>query len=175
MVLEDFVTYANTVTDIITVYAVTPLLIFFAGIAAGRIARNLLRVALEAVEADSHAQRITGQPVPAVELASGTVAALIYAVTTVLALQAATILDDSLQLVAIVLSVFAVIAIALGVRDFLPNYLAGRKSKKKLRIGDSLRVNGLRGEVCELGRLSVQIRTEHEEHVAIPYTLLREV
>lgn len=173
MALQEIVSYADVVTQVITLYVVTPLLIFFAAVALGRVVRNFLRTILSSVELDVHVQKITGQPVPAVELISGVVAALIYAAGTLWALHAATILDESLRVVGFVLVTLLLLACILGLRDFLPNYFAGRKQRKTLVLGGALSVQGVRGEVETIGLLSVQLRTADGDLVAIPYQALK--
>lgn len=172
MVLESLVNSANTITQLITSFVVAPLLIFFASIAAGKLLRNLLRAGLSAVELDNHVKRITKQPIPAVELIAGVAAAIIYTIGTLWALRVATILDEATYVVFALLGLLAVLAISLGARDFLPNYFAGRKHRKQLTLGEQLTTIDARGEITSIGLLSVQIRNEYEETIAIPYSSL---
>lgn len=169
MALADLIEQATAVTDAVTQLLVTPLLIFFVGVAAGKLAQNLLRTMLGAVELDTHAQRVTGQPVPATELTAGVVAGLIYAVSTALALRSVGLLLEAVQLVGLVLGVFALLALALGARDFLPNFFSGISKRRSLKVGDAVRVDGLSGEVTRLGWLSVRLVTADGEVVAVPY------
>ena len=175
MPLQELSVQANIITQTITTYIVTPLLIFFAALVIGKLAGNLLRSALNSVQLDAHAHKITNQPIPAVEIIAGIVAGTIYAIGVVWALRVATILDESLYVVAGVLAILAILAAALGLRDFLPNYFAGRRARKYLKEGDLLNTHEVEGKIKTLGVLSVQIITSEQEKIAVPYRALKKL
>lgn len=172
MVIDAFIEYSNALTQVVTTYVVIPLTILFITIALGKLSRNALRTGLNAIELETHINKLTTYNIRGVEIIAGASAVIIYTVGTVWALYEAQILEIALQVIGVILAVFALIAVILGARDFLPNYLSGLRLRKQLNVGDTFSKVGINGDIQRIGRLSVIIQTEKHESIAVPYTTL---
>jgi len=71
-------------------------------------------------------------------------------------------------IILIILSTF------LGIKDFIPNAMAGFfiQRKKEFRIGQRIRVKGMQGTIIEITLLETKIETKNGDIIFIPNSVL---
>jgi small-conductance mechanosensitive channel len=70
--------------------------------------------------------------------------------------------------------IIIVISILLGIKDFIPNFLAGLQIYRKEMVGegDFIRVRGTEGEVTSLDITEITLKTAKGDMIYIPNSIL---
>jgi hypothetical protein len=163
---------AEQINALITAQVVGPLMILFAGVVAGRLAKNILLRVGEAVELDKHAKRFSRTEVKATEIIAEATAAVIYTVSVVWALHLAGVLTQAAWFLLGALVALIAAGLLLYVRDILPDFIAGRKLKPALKEGDDIKVQGVGGVIEQKEALRLRVRAP-DGWYHIPYRALK--
>ena len=99
---------------------------------------------------------------------AGGVAAIIYTISVVWALNTIGVLRQAVVAVLVFLGVLAVLATLLNFRDSLPNFFSSFKVRRGVRIGKRIDVAGIIGTVQDVGPLTVKVGTDDGLTVVIP-------
>lgn len=109
--------------------------------------------------------------IPSAGLISSVVFYFLFVTIAVSALTQAKIATDfiSNNLTVIVGAVSAAFALGYGIasRDLMSNYLAGQYNKNKVRVGDDIRIIGVRGKVVMIDATSLILQTD-DRAIVIP-------
>ena len=154
------------------------ILILLIGFILGKlVSRFVLRV-LNELYLDKALKKTVGIKLSVSKLLSGFSAFIVYFVTIILFLNSLGLTTAILNAIAIGVILLVVISIALAVKDFAPNLVAGLAIHKKgrIKIGDQIEMQGISGKVVEVSLLDTQIRTSSRDVVFIPNaTLMKNV
>ena len=166
-ILEQVVTQSQLISQVITTYAVTPLLIFFVGLAISAILRNLTRAGLHAIQADMRFG--TSLPFSLTKTAANSVFALGAILSTGFALASVDIFQLVLARIAFFLSWLGLLAAALAATDGIRNLFAKNTAKQQYEVGSIYQSHGLSGVVKKHTYTHLVIFTTQAERVPLPY------
>lgn len=165
--IEQVLTQSQRVTEVITQYAVTPLLIFFVGLAIAAVLRNAVRAGLKAVQADMRFG--SSLPFSLTNTAANVVFAILAILSTGLALASVDILWFVVGRVLFFLSWLGLLAAVLAGVDGIRNLLARTKAQKKYPVGETYQSHNLSGVVKKHTYTHLVVFTTQTERVHVPY------
>ncbi len=167
------VTYVDTVfSGLLTRLALT-LLILLIGFILGRVVAKVLARFLHELELDKSLQR-AGFTMPIEATLASLLSYFIYLIAIIMAL-------DRLGLTVVVLYIIVGGAILLifastilGVKDFIPNIIAGFYiyRKKLFRIGQRITVGTAEGRVKSINLVETELQTKDGDRVHVPNSLI---
>lgn len=101
------------------------------------------------------------------------IAYFIYFVTVIIALNQLGLTTTILHMISAAVLIIIVLSVVLGVKDFIPNFLAGlHMSKNKVvQKGDKIKIRGTEGTVLEVELTEVKIQTKSGDIIFIPASL----
>jgi small-conductance mechanosensitive channel len=95
---------------------------------------------------------------------------LIYLVTIILMLNQLGIPSNILKWLLLGILILIILFIVLAFKDWLPNLIAGIYiiSSRKLKAGELIDINGVKGRIIKVNLLETQIETNNKEVIFIP-------
>lgn len=98
----------------------------------------------------------------------------IYFITIVVALNQIGWTSFVVNLIAAAVFVLVLVAILLGVKDFVPNFIAGIRIHQRgfVKQGDFIRVRDIEGEVMQVNLLDTRIKTVTGDVLFVPNSIL---
>ncbi len=153
---------------------VLALTVFFAGFVFGKLSGKFVEKLLHEVELDSLFQNVLGLRVRIEHIAGVFVSYFIYFITMIMALDQLGIKTQILNLLSLAFLSVIVISIFLGIKDVVPNIIAGimLHYKQLIKIGDSISFRNTRGEVVHTTLTETRIQTPKGDVIFIPNRLL---
>jgi small-conductance mechanosensitive channel len=146
------------------------------GFIIGKVLGKLTQRALHAVEVNAILAK-AGVRFGLEEFLGHTVEYVIYFVTVVIALDQLGVTTYVLYILATAVLVIIAIAFLLGIKDFIPNFIAGIRlaHKKYYKAGDTITVGTVTGKVKEFGLLETKVAGKNGDIIHIPNaTLIRQ-
>jgi len=152
------------------VVAVVLLLI---GIVVSRLLERLAYKVLHELEIDSWLKK-AGVRFAAEQTASSAIRYFGYFITVLVALNQIGLTSFVVNAVAVVIMVFVIVAILLGIKDFVPNFIAGIRIHQRgfVKEGDIIRVRDIEGEVRQVTLLDTRIKTVTGDVLFVPNSML---
>ena len=152
------------------VVAVVLLLI---GIVVSRLIERLAYTVLHELEFDNWLKK-AGVRFALEQTVSSAIKYFGYFITVLIALNQIGLTSFVVNLAAMGIIVLVLVAIVLGVKDFVPNFLAGLRIHQRgfVKEGDIIRVRDIEGEVREINLLDTRIRTQSGDVLFIPNAML---
>lgn len=160
--------FGPTVNNIIT--AIIILLIGF--IIAKLIGRLVQRVLHEA-ELDSLLKK-AGAKVSFEVALSHIAEYFVYFITIIFALNQLGITTFVLYLIAFAAVAVLIVSVFLGMKDFVPNFMAGLYIYRKelIKEGKNVKINGVSGKVVKLNLLDARIKTRKGDLIYMPNSVI---
>ena len=111
---------------------------------------------------------------PMEEFIAAFVTYLIYFITVVVALRQIGLATLILDIVAAIIIVIIVLAVFLGIKDFIPNTIAGifLHQKRMLKEGDVIKVTGIEGKVIYMDLVETKVETKDGDIIHVPNSIL---
>ena len=151
---------------------VVAVVILLVGVIVAKILERLVHRILHELELDKWL-RIGGFEFPLEHTAASTIRYLFYFLAVVIALNQVGLTATVLNLVAAATLVLVIAAILLGLKDFIPNFIAGITIHKRgIKEGDVIRVRNVHGDVQAISLLDTKIKTDSGDILFIPNSLL---
>ena len=127
---------------------IVAIIILLIGFIIGRLLGKLTQKALHEVELNKILKKANIK-IRLEEILSNFVTYFIYFVTIVMVLQHIGIATTILNMIAGAVILIIILSTFLGVKDFIPNAIAGImiQSKKMIQIGEIIKVKGMQGEI----------------------------
>jgi len=149
-------------------------IILFAGFIIGKLAGKLVKKVLHELEVDSVLKKLARTEVSLENMLMHGTTYLIYFIAIIMALNHLGVTTAVLQMISGAAIVLLVIAILLGVKDFIPNAFAGFRihRNKFLEEGEMISVKGMEGKVVHMDLLETEIKTSRGDSVYIPNSTL---
>lgn len=153
---------------------VIAILILLIGFILGKLLGRFVRRVLDELGMDAALKKTVGIKVSVSKVVSAFSAFVVYFVTIVLFLNSLGLTTVVLNAISIGVILLIMISIALAIRDFVPNLAAGltMHTKQKIKVGDHIEMEGIKGKVVEVSLLDTQIRTASKDIVFIPNAIL---
>lgn len=107
---------------------------------------------------------------PLEEFVSKAVEYVLYFLAIIMALEQLGLSTYALYLVAAAALAILILAFFLGIKDFIPNFIAGVRlhHKKYFKVGDTITIGTVSGRVKELGLLETKLITRSKDIIHIP-------
>jgi len=173
MISEGVNYVVNTLSGLLTKLIVAVIIILI-GFIAGRVFGKLAQKLLHELELDRILKQ-TARVKFSLERAVGKfIAYFIYFLTIIIALNQIGLTTTILHMISAAVLIVIVISIVLGVKDFIPNLLAGMHIHRKgiVKEGDRIRVRGTEGTVVSIDMTEVKLQTAKGDIIFIPNSLL---
>ena len=102
------------------------------------------------------------------------IAYFIYFVTIITALNQLGLTTTILHMISAAVLIIIVLSFALGVKDFIPNFIAGIHINRKNMIneGDRIKVKGTEGKVVKIELTETKLKTKKGDTIFIPNSVL---
>lgn len=146
-------------------------LIMFIGFLVGKIAGRLVYKFLNEVNIDSTVKKFTKTTIPLSLILSRTLAGIIYAVTTIIALNSVGVTTLLLEMIMIIVVIVLLISLFVALKDVIPNASAGIALRTQLKIGSKIKIDEIEGEIVELKLLETCVKTSNEDLIVIPNSI----
>jgi small conductance mechanosensitive channel len=161
-------TFAPLVSDIIV--AVVLLLI---GIVITKIIERVVAKVLHELELNKWLKK-AGVHFALEETIAAVVRYFLYFLVVVLALNQVGLTTTVLNIVALAIILLIVAALILGIKDFIPNFVAGIRVHRRGRVnvGDTIRIREIQGTVKEINLLDTRIQSAAGDVIFIPNSML---
>ncbi len=163
----------DTLSGVLTKLIVAVIIILI-GFIVGRVFGKLTQKILHELELD----RILRQAARikfSLEKALGKfVTYFIYFIAIILALNQVGLTTTILHMISAAVLIIIVISIILGVKDFIPNLLAGIYIHRRelVKEGDRIKVRGTEGKVISIDMTEVKLQTAKGDTIFMPNSLL---
>lgn len=163
---------SNLISDIMNNLIVAVIIILI-GFILGRVLGKLVQKLLHELELDNILKRTAKIKFSLERGASKFISYFIYFVAIILALNQIGLTTTILHMVSAAILIIIVLSVILGVKDFIPNFLAGMQiSRKKLiEEGDRIKVRGTEGKVVNIDLTEIKMKTKSGDIIFIPSSI----
>lgn len=163
----------NLFEPLLTKIAVTTI-ILLAGFILARIVGKFIERLLAEVELNNIIRKATDTKTRAEEWISSIITYLIYFITIIMALAQLGVETYIIYLISAAIILIIVISVFLGIKDFVPNLVAGFFIYRKgfLNEGDFIEYKSIKGKVIKITLVETRIETKGNDIIYIPNSLL---
>ncbi len=153
---------------------VVAVIIILAGLAIGRVVGKLVQKILSEIELDKLIKKATGIKSRLQELIGMFVTYFIYFIAIVMALGQLGLETYILHILSGAVLLLIVLSIFLGIKDFVPNVMAGMLIHRKgfLKEGDKVQYKDVRGKIIHLNLVETRIETKSGDIIYVPNSLI---
>jgi small conductance mechanosensitive channel len=161
MVFFDIVKNGFMAFDGILNQLVVAVIIFVIGLLVGRIAGNFVKRMLSEFELNKIVRRAVNINARIDETIGNGVSYIIYFFSGIIALEKLGLANAVLNMIAGAVILLVVIALVLGIKDYIPNIIAGIIifRNKTFRRGDFIEVADVNGEVIDIKLTETEIKS----------------
>ena len=169
VVEQVFEVVRGTFQGVLTTYVVA-LLIVLVGFIIGKLLGKLLQRLLAAFELDRFVRRKTGMMLGLETLLGNFVSYFIYFISIVIALDHVGLKQWVLNFISFAVIVLVALSLVLGIKDFIPNILAGFiiVRRRNIKRGDIVEFQATKGEVVYLSLLEIRLQTSSGDLIHVP-------
>lgn len=162
MVVSDIIEFIKSkygIYELIVDKLIITLIILIAGFIIGRLVGNFIRKILSELEINNIVKLSTKAEFPIDEWIGKTVTYVIYFLAITMALAHLGISSTVLMMIAGTVLVIFLIAFILGIKDYVPNLIAGIiiQKNKPFKVGDEIKVNDTKGKVSRIRLIETEI------------------
>lgn len=149
-------------------------IILLVGFVIGKFVGRLLYRILKELEISAIIKKGTGVKLHVEKGMSVFLTYFIYFITAIMALNQLDITTTVLSMLSGAVIVIIVIAVALAIKDFVPNLFAGFYIYKNrfIKVGERIKVRGIEGTVQEISLLETKLKTKEGDTVYIPNAVM---
>jgi len=160
-------------TEVVT-KVVVAVVILITGFIVGKILGRLTQRLLHELELDNILKMATGIKVSVEELIGHFMTYFIYFIAVVMALNQIGMTTTLLNMISGGIIILIIIFILLGIKDFVPNVLAGIFIHQKglIKEGDKIKVKDIQGRVVHINLVDTRLETSKGDLIFIPNSLL---
>lgn len=174
--LNNFLVAADNIVAAITPLlnrVVIALVILFVGFILGKIVGRFLFKVFDDLNIDGLAKKLLGKSLSLERGISAVVAAFIYLIAIIMALNALGLTTVVLSAIIIIVLILVGISVLLAIKDFVPNLSAGLMIRQKdmFREGDTISFNSTSGVVEEFSFFETRLRSKGNEVLIVPNNL----
>ena len=153
---------------------IVAVIILLIGFIIGRIVGRLLQKILKEVELNNIIKKAMHIKINVEEIISSFAVYFIYFITIIMALSQLGLTTTVLNMISAAIIIIIIISIFLGIRDFIPNLIAGIFIHRKgfVNEGDKIRVKDIEGRIVYINLLETRIKTKKGDVIYLPNTFL---
>lgn len=161
-------------TETLLTRFVFALSVLFIGLIVGYLVGRLLKRGLAELELNKMARRMSGNDIQIEQIISNIVSTFIYVVTILLVLAQLGIEKFVVNALSIFLIVLFFTIIFLGVKDFIPNLIAGIRINRQghFKVGQCIVVGRVKGTIKHIDFLEIIVETKTGDTMLIPTSYL---
>lgn len=154
----------------VPVKIIIAVVILLIGFVAGKLIARITYKILNSFEVNKSLKGLTGITFNIEGIVETFVKFFIYFIAIIFALQQLGIATTILNFIAAGVIIVVIVAVILGVKDFIPNMIAGLliKNKKTIKAGEMIKVKGMKGIVQEITLVETKIETRTGDIIFIP-------
>jgi len=170
---EQFQSVIGTISSYLSKFVVAVIIILI-GFIIGRILGRLIQKLLHEIELNKIVRKATGIRLSLEEIIGNFFAYFIYFIAIVMALTQIGLTTIVLHMISAAVIVLILLSIFLGVKDFIPNVLAGIfiYKNKLVEENDNIRVKETEGRVVSISLVETKIKTKKGDIIFIPNSIL---
>ena len=160
---------SGTVSSVLTKY-VAALVIIFVGFVVARLLGLFIKMAMKEAKVNVRLSNLTGVQVSIEEIVSTVLVYVVYFLTIVMALNQIGLTSRVFDIVAISVIVIMLVSIAIALKDFFPNVVAGIYLLHWgfVKKGQKVKVDTTEGIVKEINLLETKIETKDKDILLVP-------
>jgi len=165
--------YLNTLFSGVLYNLIIALIIILVGFIIGKLVARLIEKILHELELDNILST-AGFRMPIEHGIATFMAYLIYFIAIVMALNQVGLTTVALYIIVGGAVLLVIIATALGIKDFIPNLIAGFFIYRKnlFKVGQRLAVGKLEGKVKKISIVETELETKKGDMIYVPNSLL---
>ena len=165
--------WLNTFFSGIVARIVIAVLILLIGIIVGKLVEKLISRGLKEFEFNAIMRKAFKTKISFEDVTAKTLAYLVYFLAFVAALNKVGLTKTVFLVLSVIVGLFLVLSIVLGIRDFVPNVLAGLFRSQPFRLGDRIQVGNIVGTIVRIRINEVCVETKDKEILWIPNSAIR--
>jgi small-conductance mechanosensitive channel len=145
-------------------------IILLGGLIIGNIARKLLAKLFKEININKLAIKMEISADLSI-IISTLIAYIIYIISIILFLDYLNIRLYVILLITLGILVLVGLSLLVGIKDVIPNLIGGIKSRKKIKVGKIVDMNGISGKVEKRGWFVTKVKTRSGEELHFPNQL----
>ena len=153
---------------------IVAIVLLLIGFILGKLLGRLIYKLLHSFEVNEAFHALAGVTLKIEEIAETFTTYFIYFVTVLVVLQQIGLVSTILHLIAAAIMILIILSTFLGIKDFIPNAVAGFfiQHKKELKVGQKIKIKGMQGTITEITLLETKIETKTGDVIFIPNSVL---
>ncbi|MBT4540698.1 mechanosensitive ion channel [Candidatus Woesearchaeota archaeon] len=153
---------------------VVAVIILLIGLIIGKILGRVVQKLLNSLELNKLIRKSTGMRVRIEEFFAKITSYFIFFIAIIMALDVLNLTSSIIYIVSIMIIAIIVISIAISIKDFIPNMIAGLYIHKKnmFKEGKKIKIDGLEGTIEQINLTEIKLITKKGDIVFIPNSLL---
>ncbi len=166
----EITTYSKDIFSGLMQDLVIAIVILLVGFVIGKIIGRIIEKTFKAIELDKNITRFSGIKYSMSEVTGAIISYLIYIFAIILALNQLHLTTKILNIIAAIAIAVVIIALLLGIKDFIPNLMAGIAihNKKHIEKGDYIKVKDVEGKITSINLTETLIQTQSNEFIYMP-------
>ena len=178
MAISDFImNYYDMLTEsfsnVFTKFVIS-VIILLIGFIIGKVLGRVVYQLLHSLDVNEGLHKLTNVKISFEEIVEHFVTYFIYFMTIVMVLQQLGLATTVLNMIAGGVIVIIILSTLLGIKDFIPNAVAGLiiQNKEFLKVGEKIKVKGMQGKIIKLSLVETKIETKDGDIIFIPNSVL---
>lgn len=161
--------YLSSTLSPFLIKLVIAVIILLVGFIIGRIVGKLIYRLLHEFELNKNLEK-AGIKFNLEDIIKHFVTYLIYFIAIIWALSELGLSTIVLNIIFAAVIVIIIVAILIGIKDFIPNAFAGFSISKKgiIKEGDIIKINGLEGKVRKINLAETEVETKNKDIILVP-------
>lgn len=153
---------------------IVAVVVLLAGFIIGKILGRLLYKVLHSFEINNNLHKLTGVTMKVEEISESFLTYFVYFITIVTVLQQIGLATTVLNMIAGGIMIILILSTFLGIKDFIPNAIAGImiQNKKVIKEGETIKVKGMQGKITGITLVETKIETKKGDIIFIPNSAL---
>ncbi|RJQ15506.1 hypothetical protein C4573_05090 [Candidatus Woesearchaeota archaeon] len=153
---------------------VIALVILLLGFIIGKVLSNLVKRLLRHVKLDDSLIKVIRIDLNLESFAAAVVSFVIYFLTVIAALNQVGLLGWVIKVITYAVVMVILVMILLGLKDFIPNMVAGFyvKGTMHLRVGRKVHIDSVQGTILSVNLVAIAVETAQKDRVLVPFSLL---
>lgn len=154
--------------------ALVAVIILLIGLILGRLLGRIAQKSLHELNLNQLFKKATDVSASLEEIAGYSIKYFIYFLSVIMALNQLGLASRILEMISAAVLIIIIIAVFLGVKDLIPNFIAGLSIYKRgfISKGDFIEVNGMEGRIIRINLLETRIRSKKGDIISIPNTII---
>ena len=149
---------------------IVAIVLLLVGFILAKVFGRMIYKTLHSFEINDALFKLTNVAISFEEIAGTFTTYFVYFVTIVIVLQQIGIATTILHMISAGVIIIIVLAMFLGVKDFIPNAIAGLfiAREKIIVVGETIKVKGITGKVTRINLVETKLITKSQDVVHIP-------